>query len=408
MTQISQAWGSGPGADYEAVAARFRPLFDQIAAGAVTRELQRELPIAELASLREAGFMALRVPKEFGGAGLDLPQYFNLLIELAQADSNLVQAIRGHAGFVENVLNAYNQDFRQRWLNRLGHEHAFVGPAWTEPGQATQEVFATRVVKKDGRYELSGRKFYTTGALYADWIEVGCSNEEGEAASAIIKKDATGVKIDDDWQGFGQRLTASGTAHFSQVAVEDGDVTLAEEGSRYATGFYQLFHLAALAGIGRRLSGETALAVRERKRNFSHANAALARHDPQILQQVGQLRSAAYAAGAIVLKNAEALQRAHDTRFGEDAAAEDEANAIAELEVSQAQSVVITLILNSASGLFDALGASATFRESALDRFWRNARTISSHNPRVYKDRIVGDFAVNEVWPPYQWRIGVA
>lgn len=408
MTQISQAWGSGPGADYEAVAARFRPLFDQIAAGAVTRELQRDLPIAELASLREAGFMALRVPKEFGGVGLDLPQYFNLLIELAQADSNLVQAIRGHAGFVENVLNAHNKDFRQRWLNRLGREHAFVGPAWTEPGQATQEVFATRVVKKDGRYELNGRKFYTTGALYADWIEVGCSNEQGEAASAIIKKDATGVKIDDDWQGFGQRLTASGTAHFSNVPVEEGDVTLAEEGCRYVTGFFQLFHLAALAGIGRRLSDETALAVRERKRNFSHANAALARHDPQILQQVGQLRSAAYAAGAIVLKNAEALQRAQDTRFGRDAAAEDEANAIAELEVSQAQSVVISLILNSATGLFDALGASATFRESALDRFWRNARTISSHNPRVYKDRIVGDFAVNEVWPPYQWRIGVA
>ena len=52
------------------------------------------------------------------------------------------------------------------------------------------------------------------------------------------------------------------------------------------------------------------------------------------------------------------------------------------------------------------IAASATFRSAARDRFWRNARTLSSHNPRIYKNRIVGDYAVNGTTPPYQWRIG--
>ncbi|KWT64219.1 Acyl-CoA dehydrogenase [Hyphomicrobium sulfonivorans] len=81
---------------------------------------------------------------------------------------------------------------------------------------------------------------------------------------------------------------------------------------------------------------------------------------------------------------------------------------IAELEISQALSVISTLILDATTIAFDALGASATLKDLALDRFWRNARTLTSHNPRVFKERVIGDYAVNDTLPPYQWRIGVA
>ncbi len=80
----------------------------------------------------------------------------------------------------------------------------------------------------------------------------------------------------------------------------------------------------------------------------------------------------------------------------------------AELEIWQAQAVVIELVLDATGSVFDALGASATLRGNGLDRYWRNARTIASHNPRVYRERIVGDFAVNGTLPQGQWRIGIA
>jgi len=126
------------------------------------------------------------------------------------------------------------------------------------------------------------------------------------------------------------------------------------------------------------------------------------------LAVVGQVRSAAYCAGVIALKNAEALQRVHDLRQADDQAAEDRAVELAELEVCQSLNVVTDLIIDASGRLFDALGASATLRPQGLDRFWRNARTLASHNPRIYKDRIVGDFAVNGTPPPPQWKIGVA
>jgi len=125
------------------------------------------------------------------------------------------------------------------------------------------------------------------------------------------------------------------------------------------------------------------------------------------LQIVGRVRGAAYAAGAIVQRISEAQQRAFEAHFVDDVEAEDAAVAIAEVEVSQALTVVSNLVLDATTLLFDALGASATGRRHGLDRYWRNARTLSSHNPRIYKDRIVGDFAVNGTRPPPQWRIGL-
>ncbi|WP_208537931.1 acyl-CoA dehydrogenase family protein, partial [Pseudomonas aeruginosa] len=83
------------GADYELLAQRFRPIFARIAEGAVERERQRELPHEAIAWLKQAGFGAVRVPREHGGAGASLPQLVQLLIELAEADSNITQALRG-------------------------------------------------------------------------------------------------------------------------------------------------------------------------------------------------------------------------------------------------------------------------------------------------------------------------
>jgi alkylation response protein AidB-like acyl-CoA dehydrogenase len=143
-----------------------------------------------------------------------------------------------------------------------------------------------------------------------------------------------------------------------------------------------------------------------RNRTYSHAAASSSKTDPQVLQVVGQVRSLAYAAGAIALQAALPAQRVYELGVaGELDAIEAEA-VIAEITVCQAQPVVAKLILEATELLFDALGASATDRASALDRHWRNARTLSSHNPLIYKQRIVGDYAVNGTTPPAFWMVG--
>ena len=100
---MTQTTGSNPlslGTDYETLANRFRPIFREIGAGSVEREQARALPHEAIAWLQKAGFGAVRVPTEYGGAGASITQLFQLLIELAEADSNIPQALRAHFAFV--------------------------------------------------------------------------------------------------------------------------------------------------------------------------------------------------------------------------------------------------------------------------------------------------------------------
>ncbi|QOZ67351.1 acyl-CoA dehydrogenase family protein [Bradyrhizobium arachidis] len=405
MSQIDLAWGGGPSGRYEALAAPFRPLFKSIREGAVSRDVERRLPYDEIKALRDAGFTSVRVSRDFGGAAANLPELFNLLIELSEADSNVTNSVRAHFGFTEDVVNSPDPERRELWLRRIGAK-TFFGNGHSEIGDAKLQAFSTTVSSKGGQLILNGKKYYTTGTLFADWINVAAQHENGDPVSVVVSRHSPGVEVLDDWDGFGQALTASGTALFKDVPVEGNRVVEVAERFKYSNPFYQLFHLATLAGIARAAANDVAALVRKRTRVFSHGNASSAAADPQILQVIGRVRGNAYAAGAIVLKVAEALQRAHEAQLAGDPDRTAAAIAIAEIELDQSVTVISDLVLEATTIIFDALGASSTARNLGLDRYWRNARTIVTHNPRVYRDRIVGDFAVNGTPPPGQYRIG--
>jgi len=146
--------------------------------------------------------------------------------------------------------------------------------------------------------------------------------------------------------------------------------------------------------------------VRERTRIFSHGNAPLVSQDVQIQQVVGQISAQVYAAEITAIRAAEPAQRAYIARFGGDEQAERQANIDAEIESAKAQVVVADLVIRAASDLFNALGASGVGESKALDRHWRNARTAATHNPLIYKAKVIGDWVINGTEPPYVWQIG--
>ena len=267
--------------------------------------------------------------------------------------------------------------------------------------------------RADGSYRLDGTKYYTTGTIFAEWADVharvarpGHPDEvEEPTAIALVDTRAPGVHVTDDWFGFGQRGTGSGTTTFDNVAVPAEHVLAFEERFPHQTAFYQLNLLATLTGIARAALADVVDAVQKRTRNFSHANAPRVRDDAQVLARVGETAAAVYASEAATLRVAASIQAVADaaTAGPGEVAALVEAG---EVEASTAQVVVSELVLRATSDLFDALGASATARPLALDRHWRNARTVASHNPRILKARVVGAYAVNGTPPPYAWSIG--
>lgn len=412
----------------DALREELAPAFDKIAEGALERELSGELPVEQVRWLKDLGFGALRVPVEHGGRGASWPELTQLWIDLAAADPNLPQALRGHFALAEDRLWQHRAGTDQQvWFDRFVAGE-IAGNAWSEIGGTAIDTQVTVLRQERGQdrgqdpggdsgggYRLDGTKYYTTGTIFAEWADVYARLAEpgpgGEPAFAIAIADTRdpGVTVSDDWSGFGQRGTGSGTATFVDVPVPAQHVLAFADRFPYQTAVYQLNLLATLCGILRGAARDVVSQVRARERNYSHANAARVRNDPQVLACVGQIASAVYAAEAATLRVATAVQEVADLagRTGEGVAeAIAEANEAAEVESSAAQVVVTELVLRATSDLFDTLGASGTSRHLALDRHWRNARTVSSHNPRILKARVVGAHLVNGTAPPYAWAIG--
>ena len=374
--------------------AAFEPVFDRIRDGALEREAGRRLPHEEIGWLREAGFGKLRLPVEDGGYGASVEQLMLLLIRLGAADSNVVQALRGHVGFTESVLARPDDAYRKFWLTELA-TGALVGNAESERTGSFAEQ-STRVRRTtDGDLVLDGTKFYTTGSIFADWILVSTGLEAGGLGTVLVRTDAPGVEIRDDWDGFGQRLTGSGTTVFTTVPVDARFLLERTDEPTVQHAVYQLVHLAALAGIGTAALEEITAFVRGRKRNLFNP-AVPAAQDPIALQVVGEAYGTVRTVEAAVL----AAARSVDAAYAAGTANTSEI-AAADAHVFGVQSSVISLVLSLVSRIFEVGGASATATSRHLDRLWRNARTISSHNPALYRQQFVGGYVLHGI-PPGQ------
>ncbi|MEU6561759.1 acyl-CoA dehydrogenase family protein [Nocardia nova] len=380
----------------------FRPVFDRIAPGAVTREIDRRLAYEEVEWLRQAGFGALRVPAEYGGFGVSVRQLFRLLIDLAAAESNLPQALRVHFSFVEDQLLADPGPAREHWLRAAG-AGALVGNAITEPGVGAVDRYRTRLTPRGDGWLLNGTKYYSTGSLYADHILVA-ADRDGERLSVLVDATASGVRRSDDWDGFGQRLTASGTTEFTDVEVSADRILgpgYGAPGPTYATSYLQLVQLAVLAGIAQRAESDVRDWVAQRTRSYTHSAADLPRRDPLVQQVIGKLSAAAFSARSSVLAVADLLDEVLTA-----GAADETALDAVELAAAQAQLSVIDTVLSATTELFEVGGASITSEDLRLDRHWRNARTISVHNPSIQKARAIGDHLLNGSPLPFAWSAG--
>jgi alkylation response protein AidB-like acyl-CoA dehydrogenase len=384
----------------EDLRARFAPVFDRLRSGAGLRERERTHPFAEVGELRKLGFGTLRLPPELGGLGASMQQLFAMLTELAAADSNVTQALRQHFARVERLLLDKERPANRRWLERVAAGELF-GNGTTEPHGAKLGQMATRVRKEGDGHRLDGKKIYSTGNLYAQWIPVIAVDEDGKSVLAVVSSNAPGVSILDDWDGFGQRLTGTDTTEFKNVYVPAGDVTPLEvfEG-HHGAGFHQMVLVAVLAGIGRATRDDLVREIQSRKRIYYTGTGELPRHDAVIQEAVGTAAARVEACDVLAAHAADALAEAWGLwTDGADSGSVNTAFIAAENVIGMAQVVLSREIVDVASRLFDSLGASSTLRANGLDRHWRNARTVASHNSALFKARVVGDYLLNGTVP---------
>ncbi|GAA1490394.1 acyl-CoA dehydrogenase family protein [Brachybacterium sacelli] len=385
---------------------RFAPVLATIAEGAAERDRERRLPHAEVRALAEAGFTAVTVPTAHGGAGAGVETLFRLLLDLGEADSNLPQLLRAHFAFVNDILIGVEDGDTDTWLTAIA-EGAVFGNASHERSTATVGDLATTVTPDGDGFRLSGEKHYSTGSIFADWINVSARSPDGRRARVTIAADDPGVELRDDWDGFGQVLTGSGSTLLREVPVPASRVRVLEgrgEGATTTqTAFLQLVLLASLVGAGRAALREAVGFVRSRTRVYSQGSGSTAATDPLVQQVVGRLSADVASAQDSVLAAARALGDAQASLGGPRA---QELTDAAELRTVQAQITTVKDVLHVTTELFEVGGASATSRGRGLDRHWRNVRTLASHNPVIYQQRAIGDRLLNGTDLLYFWSTG--
>ncbi|MFD2252084.1 alkylation response protein AidB-like acyl-CoA dehydrogenase [Pseudochelatococcus lubricantis] len=374
-----------------------QPVFDEIAATSSERDSERIHPLDVLEKLRAVRFGASRFPAAEGGRGASWRETLDALVRLAEADSSVAHVFRNHLFVSERFLTGREEGYNPEWRKAVLRGE-LIGLATTELDrkQTGGRGDLKTVLTPDGDgFRLNGTKFYSTGTLYAEWTLVRATGPGDEDVSIIIPTGREGVERIDDWDGIGQKVTGSGTTNFHDVRVE------ADEIIRDARPFVQPFSstiaqtvvTAVNAGILRAVLRDAKALLLGRTRNFYYAPASVAADDPLLQQTIGRISGDAFAAELAILAVGDTLDAFADARDG---GADEETLADlaheASIAAAKAKIVIDEFVLRSANAAFEVGGATAATLRKNIDRHWRNARTLASHNPVVYKAQALGAY----------------
>ncbi|QHG68005.1 SfnB family sulfur acquisition oxidoreductase [Pseudomonas putida] len=367
----------------------------QLKRDSALRDRERRLPHAELELFTRSGLWAISVPKAFGGAGVSNVTLAQVIARIAQADASLGQIPQNHFYALE-VLRVNGNPVQQRRLYAEVLAGRRFGNALAELGTKTAHDRTTRLTRDGAGYRINGRKFYATGALYAQRIPTSVIDDQGRQQLAFVPADSQGLQVIDDWSGFGQRTTGSGSVTFDNVWVDADDVVPFQSAFERPTPvgpLAQILHAAIDTGIARAALDDALHFVRTRSRPWIDSGLDKASDDPLTLKSFGQLLIRLHAAEALLERAGELLDRAQADSNAETVAA-------ASIAVAEARAISTEISLAAGTTLFELAGSQATLAEHNLDRHWRNARVHTLHDPVRWKYHAIGNYYLNNENPP--------
>lgn len=366
-----------------------------IAPDAALRDRERRLPYAEMEALSASGLLAVTVPREHGGIDVSAATLAEVTAILAEADASVGQIPQNHFYILE-ALRVDGTEAQKRFFFGRALAGDRFGNALSEAGTKTVRHHDTTIRADGDGFRLNGRKFYSTGVLFADWVTVFANDEAQRTTMSFLPRDAEGLTIVDDWASFGQRVTGSGTTIIDNVRVEADRVVAHHRGfDRPSTigSVGQIIHAGVDLGIARAAFAELVDHVKHKSRPWMDAGVERASDDPLTLAKTGDLAIRLDAATAT-------LERAG--RFVDEARRDmSEAKVVAaSIAVAGAKVLTTEAALAAANTLFELAGTRSTLAEANLDRHWRNARTHTLHDPVRWKPHVVGNWVLNGVAPP--------
>ncbi|MDR0279649.1 MAG: SfnB family sulfur acquisition oxidoreductase [Paucimonas sp.] len=362
---------------------------------AAKRDQQRKLPWAEVEQFTRSGLGSISIPREYGGPEVSFVTIAEVFRIISAADPALGQIPQNQFGLLQLLRGAASERQKQLLFKSV-LDGWRIGNAGPERGTKNTLELKARIVRDGDGHIISGQKFYSTGALFAHWVAAKALNEDGRLVLAFIRRGSPGLRIVDDWSGFGQRTTASGTVLLNEVPV---DAELVVENWRIGEtpniqgSVSQLIQAAIDAGIAENAIEDAIAFVRERARPWVDAGVDKAGDDPYVIADIGRLKLELHAAQALLAKAGKVLDEVN-------AAPVDAASAArASIAVAEAKVLTTEISLLASEKLLELSGSRATLAEFNLDRHWRNARVHTLHDPVRWKYHAVGAYHLNGTLP---------
>lgn len=355
------------------------------------RDQQRILPVDVIQELSLKGLGGIRIAKKYGGAQVSNKTLAHVFRILSKADASVGQIPQNQFGLLNAIEHIANEQQKQFIYTEIlnGKRLSNGGP---ERNTKDTRTIETRLELINGQYLLNGEKFYSTGSYFADWLAIRAIHPDGHIVLTIINAKADGVEIVDDWDGFGQRTTASGTVRLKNVVVHPDlimdEKTLADA-SKYRGAYSQLIQVAIDVGIAEAAFADTLSAI-HKARPIIDANVDKASFEAYTLQEVGKLNILLDASILLLDEAAEYL----DQLDSQDIVSPEQASK-ASIIVAEAKVYANDAALLISEKLLELGGSRSSLETHNLDQHWRNARVHTLHDPVRWKLHAIGNYYLN-------------
>ncbi|WP_430479900.1 acyl-CoA dehydrogenase family protein [Streptomyces sp. P11-1] len=372
-----------------------------LATDAAARDKAGVTPYTEVQLLKDSGLVTLLGPAEHGGGGQDWTTAYRVIREVAKADGSIGQLLGYH--YLWNWA-ARLVGTREQWEHV---EAEAVRHTWFFGG-AVNPRDSDVVVTEDGDdLVFTGAKTFSTGSRVSDvTVLEGVLEGTDRHIFAIVPSDSPGLTFHDDWDNIGQRLTESGGVTLDGVrtpwASAAGYVDKEFRPRVYNTlnvPTIQLVFISFYLGIAAGALETAATYTRTRTRSWLHGGYDKAVDEPYVIDTYGDLTAKLWAVEALADAVAAEGQKLHDAPDE----VTEQARGEFEVRVAAAKARATDVALEVTSRIFEVTGARATASAEGLDRFWRNVRTHTLHDPVAYKRREVGRHVLTGELPEPTW-----
>lgn len=359
------------------------------------RDQTRTLPFAEIEQFSQKGLGGLRIPKQYGGAYVSNKTLARVFRILNQADSSVGQIPQNQISLLY-LIDLMGTEAQKKFIFQQILEGKRLANGGPERHTKDSKTLNTSLRLENGHYYLQGEKFYSTGSSFADWLAIKAIHPEGHVVLVLVDREAAGVEVINDWDGFGQRTTSSGSVRLNHVEIDPFlifDERILTAAPTYRGAYSQLLQVAIDVGIAEAAFEDT-LATVKKARPIVDAQVEKASFEHYTLQEVGKLQIQLEAAILLLDEAAEYLDELDQLD-----SVDEEQVARASILVAEAKIYANDAALNISEKLLELGGSRSSLSQFNLDQHWRNARVHTLHDPVRWKLHALGDYYLNHKLP---------